>query len=146
VPRAAFTHAVTVPATTSAAWDRLQLAETWSNIGPVERVWDEVVDADGILRSHRWPTSVGPREYRGTATTSEVVPQRLMRIDLDAGELRGRLSTTLSANGRDDTHLEVTLEIEPRGTLSILFFGVISDAIGRGLPSQVEHFAAGFAG
>ena len=146
MPRASYAHTVTVPATAAATWERLQLADTWSRIGPVEKVWDEVIDAAGVLRSYRWSTRVGPREYTGTAKTTEAVPRELMRIALDAGELRGTLSTKLSPNGRNDTHLEVSLEIEPRGTLAILFFGVISDAVGRGLPSQVEGFAAAFDG
>jgi hypothetical protein len=68
-----------------------------------------------------------------------------MRLDLDATEVVGTLTTRLSENGDEATQIEVTLEIESRGTLSTLFFPVVSDVVGRGLPSQVERFAESFA-
>ena len=37
----------------------------------------------------------------------------------------------------------VTLEVVSRGTLSTLFFPVVSEAIAKGLPSQVDRFAEG---
>ena len=40
--------------------------------------------------------------------------------------------------------IEVTLKVISRGMLSTLFFPVISEAVGRGLPAQVERFAASF--
>jgi hypothetical protein len=144
MPRASFTHHVTVPRSADEIWEQLQVAETWSNIGPVEDVWDAEHAEDGQLQRYRWSTTVGPRSYRGRAKVVASEPAHLMRLDLDATEVVGTLTTRLSQNGTDATQLEVTLEIESRGTLSTLFFPVVSDAVGRGLPRQVEEFAAAF--
>jgi hypothetical protein len=144
MPRASFTHHVTVPRSVDEIWDQLQIAETWSNIGPVEDVWDAEHNDNGLLQRYRWSTSVGPRSYRGRATVVASEPGHLMRLDLDATEVVGTLTTRLAKNGNDATQLEVTLEIVSRGTLSTLFFPVVSDAVGRGLPAQVERFAESF--
>lgn len=141
MPRASFTHHVAIPRASDEIWGELQVAETWSNIGPVEEVWDEVHDDAGHLERYRWSTSVGPRTYRGKAIVAASVPGRLMRLDLDAGEVLGTLTTALSENGDGTTHLEVTLEVVSRGALSTMFFPVVADAVGRGLPTQVEQFA-----
>ena len=59
---------------------------------------------------------------------------------LDAGEMTGSINTEL--DGDDEaTELVVTLGIEAKGLLSSMFFGVIRDAVGRGLPAQVDEFA-----
>ncbi len=144
MPRASFTHRVTVPRSADEIWDQLQVAETWSNIGPVEDVWDAEHTDDGHLQRYRWSTTVGPRSYRGRAKVIASEPGHLMRLDLDATEVVGTLTTRLAQNGDDATHLEVTLEVESRGTLSTLFFPVVSQAVGNGLPAQVNRFAESF--
>ncbi len=143
MPRASFTHQVIVPRSVDEIWARLQVAETWSNIGPVEDVWDAEHTDEGHLERYRWSTTVGPRSYQGRAKVIGSEPGHLMRLDLDATEVVGTLTTRLSENGAG-TDLEVTLEVESRGTLSTLFFPVVSEAVGRGLPMQVERFAASF--
>jgi hypothetical protein len=146
MPSAAFTHRIVIPRTSDEIWGELQHAETWSNIGPVEQVWDEVHDEAGHLERYRWSTSVGPRTYRGKADVIASEPGRLMRLALDAGEVVGTLTTALSENGDGTTHLEVTLEVVSRGALSTMFFPVVADAVGSGLPMQVERFAEKVAG
>ena len=134
MPDASFTTDAVVSRSTAEVWDRLQDAQTWSNIGPVEEVWDAEHDADGHLTRYRWSTTVGPRKYRGRADVVEADPGRMMALDLDAVEVAGRLTTVLSENGDGSTHLEVTLLVEAKGMLSTMFFPVVSDAVGRGLP------------
>ena len=144
MPRASFTHQVTVSRPADEIWDQLQVAETWSNIGPVEEVWDAEHSDEGHLERYRWSTTVGPRSYRGRANVIASEPGHLMRLDLDATEVVGTLTTRLAENGDSATHLEVTLEIESRGMLSTMFFPIVSETVGRGLPMQVEGFAATF--
>ena len=144
MPKASFTHHAAITRTADMVWDRLQIAATWSNIGPVEQVWDEEHNDVGHLVQYRWSTTVGPKTYRGKANVIASEPGRLMRLALDAGEIVGTLTTALSANGDGSTHLEVTLEIVSRGALSTMFFPVVADVVGRGLPSQVERFAEAF--
>lgn len=141
MPEATFSHAATVLTPRRQIWDRLQDIATWSQIGPVEEVWDPVHNEAGELVSYRWSTSVGPRRYEGTAVrVNGHAPERL-QLALDGGELSGTLTTSLTALSDHETEIAVDLSIQPRGMLSTMFFSVVSDVVGRGLPSQVEHFA-----
>ena len=65
-----------------------------------------------------------------------------MLLELDAREVAGTLEARLEANGDGTTVVTVTLRVTSRGTLSTLFFPVVSEAIAKGLPAQVERFAA----
>ncbi len=141
MPRATFTHEVTVHRSMQHVWERLQDANTYANIGPVQKVWDPVHDDDGILQRYTWSTTVGRKPYEGSARTVEAHNPHYLKMDLDAGEVAGSLATALEAVTDEVTNLAVTLEIISKGTLSTLFFPVISDAVGRGLPEQVETFA-----
>jgi carbon monoxide dehydrogenase subunit G len=142
MPRATFTHQATAAASVEAVWTRLQDAETWANIGPVEDVRDPEVDEAGQLQSFRWSTSVAAKRYPGTAQVTLVEPKERMVLDLDAKEVAGSLETHLEPNGDGTTIVTVTLEVVSRGTLSTLFFPVVSEAIAKGLPTQVDNFAA----
>jgi hypothetical protein len=143
MPSATFTHTARAASETHDIWLRLQVPDTWSNIGPIEKVWDPVHRGDQ-LESYRWQTTVGPTSYKGIARVVEAVEPRYMRLDLDAGEMAGTLTTELEHNGEGSTRVTVTLKVVSRGMLSTLFFPVVSDAVGRGLPRQVEQFAASF--
>ena len=143
MPSAAFTHETTVSAPIETVWHRLQDANTWANIGPIERVWDAEHNDAGELVRYRWSTSVGLRSYRGRAVTDASEAPDMMRLALDGGELTGTLTTQLSQNG-SGTNVAVTLEVVSRGALSTMFFPLVSEVVGRGLPEQVEQFAAAF--
>jgi len=144
MPSASFSHAASVSTPADAIWDRLQAVDSWSNIGPLDNVWDAVHDGDR-LRSYKWRTTVGPTSYDGKAIVISSERPHLMRLDLDAGEMAGSLETRMTENGDGSTKLVVTLEVVARGMLSTLFFPVLSEAVGRGLPQQVEQFARSFA-
>lgn len=142
MPRATFTNQATAQTSTSTVWKRLQDAETWANIGPVENVTDPVVDENGDLQSFRWSTSVARRRYPGTAKVTETDHNSRMKMSLDAREVYGTLETTLEPNGNDTTLITITLEVVARGTMSIMFFPMVSETISNGLPDQVAAFAA----
>jgi hypothetical protein len=141
MPRATFTHQANADAGIEDVWASLQLAETWADIGPVEHVSDEVVGPDGLLESFRWSTSVAAKRYPGTAQVVSSEVGEHMTLELDAREVAGTLETHLSANGQGTTVVTVTLEVVSRGTLSTLFFPVVSETIAKGLPAQVDRFA-----
>ncbi len=141
MPNATFSHEAATSRSVDEVWERLQQVETWAGIGPVEEVWDPVHDEAGDLVSYRWSAHVGPTRYRGTAEVIEAERDRLMRLDLDGGEVAGTLTTKMDRNG-DGTRLVVTLRIVSRGTLSALFFPLVADAVGRVLPEQVQRFVA----
>lgn len=142
MPRAKFTHEATTRRQPEEVWRRLQDVETWSSIGPVEHVWDPVHDEEGLLVEYRWSASVGPTTYRGTANVIEAHVDSLMVLELDGGELAGTLSTRIEQNG-SGSRITVDLGIVSKGTLSALFFPIVSEAVGRGLPAQVDRFVAG---
>ncbi len=142
MPRATFTHQANASATLDEVWTALQTAETWANIGPVEDVRDPDIDDAGQLRSFRWSATVAARRYPATAQVSKVVHNERMKLDLDAREVVGSLETHLEPDGEGTTIVTVTLEVVSRGTLSTLFFPVVSEAIAKGLPAQVDRFAA----
>ncbi len=119
----------------------LQDASTWANIGPVEEVSDPMHTEAGMLESFRWSTTVASKRYPGTARVTVSEPHEGMKLDLDAREVAGSLQATLDANGDGSTVVTVTLEVVSRGTLSTLFFPLVSEAIAQGLPGQVEAFA-----
>ncbi|MDX2343343.1 MAG: SRPBCC family protein [Acidimicrobiia bacterium] len=141
MPRATFTHQATANAAIEEVWESLQEAETWANIGPVEDIEDSESDDEGQLQSFRWSTTVAMRRYPGTAKVVSVDLGSRMLLDLDAREIVGTLETHLAANGSGTTLVTVTLEVVSRGTISTLFFPVVSETIAKGLPVQVEHFA-----
>ena len=141
MPRATFSHEAVTSAPLDAVWDRLQQAETWADIGPVEDVRDSQQDETGHLQSFTWTTTVARKHYEGPAAVSDSVYRERMTLDLDAGEVAGSLEARLARNGDDSTIVTVTLEVVSRGTLSTLFFPVVSEAVARGLPDQVDRFA-----
>jgi hypothetical protein len=146
MPKSEFTHQTVAAASASAVWDRLQEAATWAGIGPVEEVWDPVHDEQGRLQSYRWKAVVGPRSYLGSATVVASERDRSMRLRLDGNEVAGDLTAELVAAPGGSTHLTVTLAIESVGVLSTVFFPLVSQAVGRGLPDQVEAFALSLDG
>jgi carbon monoxide dehydrogenase subunit G len=140
MPSAIHRHSAPAGQPIDAVWARLQEAGTWAGIGPVEEVWDPVHEG-GRLRSYRWRTTVGPTRYDGTATVVRSEPPHRMELSLDGGEVTGTLTTELSTNGDRHTTITVSLKIVSRGMLSSMFFPVVSDAVRRGLPEQVDRFA-----
>lgn len=141
MPRATFTHQAVAAASTEEVWEQLQLAETWANIGPVEDVIESVSREDGQLESFVWTTTVAMKHYTGTAAVSDAIYGERMTLDLDASEVAGTLEAHLAPDGNGTTIVTVTLEVVSRGTLSTLFFPVVSEAVARGLPEQVDQFA-----
>lgn len=140
MPKATFTHRAETSRGPDVVWERLQQAETWANIGPVDKVWDPEHDAAGSLLRYKWSSRVGPTRYRGTAEVVASDDGRMMQLDLDGGEVAGVLTTSIESTA-DGAVIAVTLDITSKGTLSSMFFPLVADAVGRGLPEQVVRFA-----
>jgi carbon monoxide dehydrogenase subunit G len=144
MPAASFQHSVSIAAPIEMVWDALMRADTWENIGPVDRVWDPVHDGDGILTGYRWSTQVGGKRFEGIAeSVFHDAPHRYV-IDLDTGEVAGRIEIAMTG-GNPATELTVTLDLRTKGVLSSMFFPLIRDAIGSGFPQQIEGFARSIA-
>ncbi|NNF64438.1 MAG: SRPBCC family protein [Acidimicrobiia bacterium] len=141
MPSASYSHTVTTPQSAAAIWKRLNDPDTWLAIGPVEGVDNAELSTDGHLEGFDWYTTVGPRKITGTAKVTESTKNQSMTLSLDAGELVGDLSASLDKNGKG-SDLTVSIDITSKGGMASLFFPVISEVLGRGLPEQVEEFAA----
>ena len=64
-----------------------------------------------------------------------------MTLHLATRELVGALTAEVRDHN-PGSYLDVTLAIESRGMLASLFFPAISQAVGSGLPRQVDEFTA----
>ncbi len=144
MPRGSYVHHVAVPASANDVWARFQDSETWEGIGPIDDVRDVRVDGDRLV-SFSWSTHVGPSRYRGRSTIVENVPGRRIVMRLDSTEMAGSLAVDLDEQS-DETKIAVTLAVVTKGTMSSLFFPIISETITKGLATQVEAFAATWDG
>lgn len=144
MPRGSYAHRVGVPASATDVWERFQDPRTWEGIGPIDDVRDVHVDGDRLV-SFSWSTHVGPSRYRGRSSIVENVPGKRIVMRLDSTEMGGALAVDLD-DGGDETTIEVTLDVVTKGTMSSLFFPIISETITRGLAAQVEQFAASWDG
>jgi hypothetical protein len=142
VPSATFSHTAPLTASPDDVYAALQHPDTWKGVGPIDDVWDAAL-SDDRLASFRWSARAAGRDWTGSARrVGEVAPPG-MALALDSPEVAGRIDIGLSANG-SGTDLTVTLTARSKGLLAGMFWGVISDALGSGLPRQVEEFASRF--
>ena len=113
----------------------MQDASTWAGIGPVDDVWDAAHDEDGALQSFRWSAHVGPTKYKGSAKVTIAAEPHHMKLHLDSSELTGALIADID---EEDPALVVTLEVASKGAMASMFFPIIAEAIGRGLPQRLD--------
>ena len=135
-------HTASAAAHPDEIWQALQSASTWMGLGVMDEVAEEV-RLNGRLVSFDWVASVGSTRHKGTARVTIAEPGARMVLALKSSEVEGELEVRLREAGSTSV-LDVTLTARPRGFLGSMFWGRISDALGRGLPARVEEFAAGF--
>ena len=141
MPAATFHDTIKVDAPASQVWDRLQEPDIWRSIGPVQNLWDPVVE-DGVLAGFQWSTDIAGVVYKGTGTaTIQDRPDRYQLV-LDTSEMAGTITVDLSTGTAGETIVDVTLDLRSKGLLSSMFFPVVSRAIGGALPGQVEDMSA----
>jgi len=139
MPSASFSHRVAINASPEAVWARLQEAEAWAAIGPIDEVWGARHDSEGALQAFQWSTRAAGRSFKGTASTSQSILDERMVVDLVTSEVVGAVDVELG-----DGALEVTMSLRSVGLLATVFFGVVSDSVGAGLGGHVDQFAAQF--
>lgn len=140
MPSAEFEHTAVAPTTREIAWQQLQNPETWEGLAGVDEVYDAHHDPTGLLTAYRFRATAASVVYEGSATTVEGTNPSNMIIDISTSEVTGRITTALSEVG-EGVAVSVTVALRSKGFLSTLFFPVISQALGNGLPVQVETFA-----
>ncbi|MBI5158266.1 MAG: hypothetical protein HZA58_09715 [Acidimicrobiia bacterium] len=142
MPSSTFSHTASASAPAATIWDSLQDAETWVGFGLMDAVTNPVVH-DGRLVSFDWTATAAGSRHRGTATVGASVPGEHMVLELDSSEIAATSTVTLLSEA-DTSAITVTLAARSRGLLAGMFWGVVSDALERGLPRQVDQFAARF--
>lgn len=143
MPKETFSHTALTRAARTEVWKALDKPETWEGIGGVDKVIAPVIDNDDRLRGFSFETAVGGKIYLGKATPKAREESRLMAWNIEISEVRGVTTVQLSDDG-PGTRVQVTLEVESVGMFASMFFPVIANAIGSGLPQTVDAFAAGF--
>lgn len=139
MPSASYSHTASVDAAPEVVWARLQEADAWAQIGPINRVWDATHRDDGALASFRWSTHAAGRDWSGIATTIESEAPETMVVDLDTSEVKGAIAVRLG-----DGSIRVDMTLRSVGLLATMFFGVVSNAVGGGLAGHVDEFASRF--
>lgn len=136
MPSATFAESVEIDATPSDVWDRLQESDTWASIGPVQSVWDPVVD-NGTLTTFKWSTDIGGKTYEGVGTALDHDRPSRYRLVLDTSEMSGTINVDLTDGNPGGTVAVVSMELRSKGMLSSMFFPAIKKAIGSGFPDQI---------
>jgi len=67
-----------------------------------------------------------------------------MVLEVDASEVSGTIAVQLEEPKPRTTIVSARLVLEAHGVLSSIFFPIVSQAIGEGLPAQLEAFARRF--
>ena len=144
MPSATFTETVEIDAMPNDVWERLQEPSIWASVGPVQKVWDPTI-TDGVLHTFKWSTNIGGKVYEGVGTALEHDRPDRFVLDLDAGEMAGKISVDLSAGNPGGTSAVVSIELRSKGMLSSMFFPAIKKAVGSGFPDQVANMATQLA-
>lgn len=142
MPSDTFTHTTTVAAGPDAIDAALQDPATWEGLGPIDEVWDATHDGTTLM-SFRWRARAAGRTWDGTALRTAGEVARSVTLDLDSPEIGGAITIDIAPAG-DGSELTVTLYARSKGFLAGMFWGVVSDAIGTGLPRQVDEFGERF--
>jgi hypothetical protein len=144
MPGSRYAHTTTAHAARERVWEALQEAETWSGIGPIDEVWEDV-HSDGELVSFRWAATAAGRRWKGSARTSRVVPGELMELELRSPEVRGSISCGLASSADATTDVTVTMDVAAAGLLATMFWGTVDRAIRSGFAGHVDEFGGRFA-
>lgn len=142
MPSDTFSHTVTVAASPESVAAALQVASTWKGIGPIDDVWDATHEGSD-LTGFSWSARAAGKSWEGTATRGEETKPGTMTLDLDSSEIAGALTVSYAPDDRG-TALTVALFAESKGVLAGMFWGVVADALRRGLPNQIEEFGKQF--
>ena len=137
MPSATFSESVAINVAPSEVWDQLQEPDVWASLGPVQKVWDPIVE-DGVLTGFTWSTDIGGKVYEGTGKVLDHDRPDRYQLLLDTSEMAGTITADLSPGNPGGTDAVVAIEIRSKGLLSSMFFPAIKNAIGSGFPDQVS--------
>ena len=137
MPSATFSESVAINVDPPEVWDQLQEPDVWASLGPVQKVWDPIVEG-GVLTGFTWSTDIGGKVYEGTGKVLNHNRPDRYQLLLDTSEMAGTITADLSPGNPGGTDAVVEIEIRSKGLLSSMFFPAIKNAIGSGFPGQVS--------
>jgi len=137
MPSATFSESVAINVAPPEVWDQLQESDVWASLGPVQKVWDPIVE-DGVLTGFTWSTDIGGKVYEGAGKVLDHHRPDRYQLLLDTSEMAGTINVELSPGNPGGTDAVVEIEIRSKGLLSSMFFPAIKNAIGSGFPQQVS--------
>ncbi len=135
-----FSHSVRLSVTPAEAWPHMQKAATWSGIAGIKEVTDATHDESGTLTGFDFVVVAGGTRVKGTAARLEAKPNELLRLSIKSTEIVGEVAARLAANDASGTKLRIILEMRAKGFLAGMFYPIIAQTVGKGLPEQVEKF------
>lgn len=141
MPAQTFRHVAIAETGAAEAWRALQLPDTWATIGGVDRIHSPRYLPDGDLAGYEFVVTVAGISYPGSAVTAVRRVPETMVMKISSPEMTGQIEILLTP-APAGTGVAVTLTARSRGFLSTLAFPLIAASIGRGLPENVERFAA----
>lgn len=124
-------------------WASLGESKTWEGVTGVDRVFDEVFDDDGALGGFKFYTSLGGRQYIGTASPGGRKEGESMSWNIATPEISGQVTVAL-ASVEATTLVEVTMRVEAVSLMASMAFPFIATAIGNGFQATVDQFVSGF--
>lgn len=116
--------------------------ETWASISGIDRVREPKFQ-DGRLIGFAFDTNVAGRAYAGIATPASRVEGESISWRIQNSEIKGVVGVELTPVDQK-TEIGVALHVESNGMMSRMFFPVIANVVGNGLPKTVDEFAARF--
>lgn len=142
MPSDTFSHTASANVTIGSVRSALQLAETWKGIGPIDEVWEATYDGHD-LAGFKWRARAAGKSWDGTAERVGNGSDSEVTFDLDSSEITGSITVSLQTEG-ETTAITVSLFARSKGFLAGMFWGVVADALRKGLPTQVETFSQQF--
>ena len=137
-----FSHSVRLETPRTEAWPRLHDAATWAGVAGITGVSNPSHDDSGHLESFDFVVEAGGSKIPGSAKVIEVSEPELFRIDISSAEIMGHITVRLASNDASGTKLRVLLEMRAKGFLAGMFYPLIAQTVGKGLPDEVEALGA----
>ena len=143
VPSARFVHTAIASAPIESVWATLDEPSTWESIEGIDDVVDPLIDPEGRLIGFSFDSNVAGKAYRGIAASAGRDEGRMLAWEIENSEITGLVMVELNASN-PGTEITVTLDVSARGLLSSMFFSLVANTIGSGLPRSVDEFADSF--
>ncbi len=144
VPTDVFDHTAASDVAVERVWSHLQDPDKWKAMGGIDRISDPRFDPRGLLEGFEFVSTIGGRDYPGTAVTIAADPNTEMVVDVETTEIGARLTVSLSVSDHGGTTLDVSMRVTSKSFLASMMWGLVSATVGAGLPKRVHEMVSTF--